>query len=144
MGDAPGTTEDGPRGPRVYARRWVFLLVVSLLSCSNAMVRRAAVGRGASPRGAIPLHFPQRQRRWCPVPSPRPLCLLLDGAGRQEERENVCSGFRTQVSPGEEPFSKGLQQQSQATPCTLARSRHLSTPEWREGLKPPFTIRLSE
>jgi FLVCR family MFS transporter 7 len=38
MGDAPGTTEDGPRGPRVYARRWVFLLVVSLLSCSNAML----------------------------------------------------------------------------------------------------------
>lgn len=30
--------------PRVYARRWVFLLAVSLLSCSNAMVPGAGTG----------------------------------------------------------------------------------------------------
>ncbi|XP_051026680.1 solute carrier family 49 member A3 [Acomys russatus] len=39
--DGPGTSGtagDAPPGPRVYARRWVFLLVVSLLSCSNAML----------------------------------------------------------------------------------------------------------
>ncbi|XP_004383635.1 solute carrier family 49 member A3 [Trichechus manatus latirostris] len=46
-GDGPGTAGDRPgatpaqslsalRGYRVYARRWVFLLVLSLLSCSNA------------------------------------------------------------------------------------------------------------
>uniref|UniRef100_A0A8C6RLF2 Solute carrier family 49 member 3 n=3 Tax=Nannospalax galili TaxID=1026970 RepID=A0A8C6RLF2_NANGA len=33
-----GTDGDALLGPRTYARRWVFLLVVSLLSCSNAMV----------------------------------------------------------------------------------------------------------
>ncbi|MEJ1287110.1 major facilitator superfamily domain containing 7A [Cricetulus griseus] len=47
MGDRPeawdrpgtsGTAVDEVPGLRVYARRWVFLLVVSLLSCSNAML----------------------------------------------------------------------------------------------------------
>nr|XP_042113763.1 solute carrier family 49 member A3 isoform X8 [Peromyscus maniculatus bairdii] len=33
-----GTAGDEVPGPRAYARRWVFLLVVSLLSCSNAML----------------------------------------------------------------------------------------------------------
>ncbi|XP_055467718.1 solute carrier family 49 member A3 [Psammomys obesus] len=33
-----GTAGDASPGPRTYARRWVFLLVVSLLSCSNAML----------------------------------------------------------------------------------------------------------
>ncbi|XP_037065187.1 solute carrier family 49 member A3 isoform X2 [Peromyscus leucopus] len=39
--DRPGTSAtagDEVPGPRAYARRWVFLLVVSLLSCSNAML----------------------------------------------------------------------------------------------------------
>uniref|UniRef100_A0A8D2CYF2 Solute carrier family 49 member 3 n=1 Tax=Sciurus vulgaris TaxID=55149 RepID=A0A8D2CYF2_SCIVU len=35
-GAAPEAAGGAPRGPRAYARRWVFLLVVSLLSCSNA------------------------------------------------------------------------------------------------------------
>ncbi|XP_040589420.1 solute carrier family 49 member A3 isoform X2 [Mesocricetus auratus] len=33
-----GTAGDELPAPRTYARRWVFLLVVSLLSCSNAML----------------------------------------------------------------------------------------------------------
>ncbi|XP_076793878.1 solute carrier family 49 member A3 isoform X6 [Arvicanthis niloticus] len=36
--ETSGTAGDSLPGPRVYARRWVFLLVVSLLSCSNAML----------------------------------------------------------------------------------------------------------
>lgn len=47
--DGPGTSgtaEDALPGPRAYARRWVFLLVVSLLSCSNAMVQGRWGGRG--------------------------------------------------------------------------------------------------
>ncbi|XP_031193116.1 solute carrier family 49 member A3 isoform X3 [Mastomys coucha] len=36
--ETSGTAGDALPGPRVYARRWVFLLVVSLLSCSNAML----------------------------------------------------------------------------------------------------------
>ncbi|XP_052054670.1 solute carrier family 49 member A3 isoform X1 [Apodemus sylvaticus] len=36
--ETSGTARDALPGPRVYARRWVFLLVVSLLSCSNAML----------------------------------------------------------------------------------------------------------
>ncbi|KAM4855001.1 solute carrier family 49 member A3 [Thomomys bottae] len=32
------TMEDPPQGLRAYPRRWVFLLVISLLSCSNAML----------------------------------------------------------------------------------------------------------
>ncbi|EDL20116.1 major facilitator superfamily domain containing 7, isoform CRA_c [Mus musculus] len=35
--ETSGTAGDALPSPRVYARRWVFLLVVSLLSCSNAM-----------------------------------------------------------------------------------------------------------
>ncbi|XP_011384380.1 major facilitator superfamily domain-containing protein 7 [Pteropus vampyrus] len=36
-GDSPGAPVPGAlRGHRAYARRWVFLLVLSLLSCSNA------------------------------------------------------------------------------------------------------------
>lgn len=50
-GDNPGAagplTLSALRGYRAYARRWVFLLVISLLSCSNAMVPGAGVaGRG--------------------------------------------------------------------------------------------------
>lgn len=38
-GDRPGAPVLGAlRGYRAYARRWVFLLVLSLLSCSNATV----------------------------------------------------------------------------------------------------------
>ncbi|XP_021116121.1 major facilitator superfamily domain-containing protein 7 isoform X5 [Heterocephalus glaber] len=40
-GDGPMTERDvggGPRTLRTYTRRWVFLLAVSLLSCSNAML----------------------------------------------------------------------------------------------------------
>ncbi|XP_008062200.1 major facilitator superfamily domain-containing protein 7 [Carlito syrichta] len=41
-GDGPGDTLTQARGPpqgyRVYTRRWLFLLAVSLLSCSNAML----------------------------------------------------------------------------------------------------------
>ncbi|XP_023418762.1 solute carrier family 49 member A3 isoform X4 [Cavia porcellus] len=39
LGDGPMAGEDargGPGTPRTYARRWLFLLVISLLSCSNA------------------------------------------------------------------------------------------------------------
>ncbi|XP_077876904.1 solute carrier family 49 member A3 isoform X6 [Ictidomys tridecemlineatus] len=35
-GAVPEAAGGAPRSPRAYARRWVFLLVVSLLSCSNA------------------------------------------------------------------------------------------------------------
>ncbi|XP_076966310.1 solute carrier family 49 member A3 isoform X8 [Callospermophilus lateralis] len=35
-GAVPEVAGGAPRSPRAYARRWVFLLVVSLLSCSNA------------------------------------------------------------------------------------------------------------
>lgn len=73
MGDRPeawdrpgtsGTAVDEVPGLRVYARRWVFLLVVSLLSCSNAMVLGRALGRAG--RG--------------PNSSPSPsLFLLLEG-----------------------------------------------------------------
>lgn len=41
LGDGPMAGEDargGPGTPRTYARRWLFLLVISLLSCSNATV----------------------------------------------------------------------------------------------------------
>ncbi|EDL20115.1 major facilitator superfamily domain containing 7, isoform CRA_b [Mus musculus] len=44
--ETSGTAGDALPSPRVYARRWVFLLVVSLLSCSNAMVQGCWVGRG--------------------------------------------------------------------------------------------------
>ncbi|EDL84011.1 rCG57175 [Rattus norvegicus] len=50
-----GTPGDALPGPRVYARRWVFLLVVSLLSCSNAMVQGCWAG------GAGSFLQPQRQ-----------------------------------------------------------------------------------
>lgn len=66
-GDAPGPPTPPAlgalRGYRAYARRWVFLLVVSLLSCSNATVggrgaegvwgaREAGTQREVPPRGA--------------------------------------------------------------------------------------------
>lgn len=46
--ETSGTAGDALPRPRVYARRWVFLLVVSLLSCSNAMVQGCLgqAGRG--------------------------------------------------------------------------------------------------
>uniref|UniRef100_A0A2K5N8W1 Solute carrier family 49 member 3 n=1 Tax=Cercocebus atys TaxID=9531 RepID=A0A2K5N8W1_CERAT len=50
-GADPGLAEPGApcaqQGHRTYARRWVFLLVVSLVSCSNAMVG-AGTGTGGS------------------------------------------------------------------------------------------------
>lgn len=45
-------------GPRAYARRWVFLLAVSLLSCSNAMVPGAGTGAAG---GAGSFQQPQGQ-----------------------------------------------------------------------------------
>lgn len=44
--ETSGTAGDALPGPRVYTRRWVFLLVVSLLSCSNAMVQGCWGGQG--------------------------------------------------------------------------------------------------
>lgn len=44
-GTSANAGEEVP-GPRAYARRWVFLLAVSLLSCSNAMVFGRWDGRG--------------------------------------------------------------------------------------------------
>lgn len=52
-GDPPGATETlalgAMLGYRAYARRWVFLLVLSLLSCSNATVGDRAPGAGRGP-----------------------------------------------------------------------------------------------
>ncbi|XP_039324352.2 solute carrier family 49 member A3 isoform X4 [Saimiri boliviensis] len=36
MAEPPGAEPGAQRGPRTYARRWVFLAAVGLLSCSNA------------------------------------------------------------------------------------------------------------
>lgn len=50
-GDPPGAAETSALGAmlgyRAYARRWVFLLVLSLLSCSNATVGAGLLGLGA-------------------------------------------------------------------------------------------------
>lgn len=59
-GADPGLAEPGAlcaqRGHRTYARRWVFLLVVSLVGCSNAMVG-AGIGTGA-PGTSVPSDQP--------------------------------------------------------------------------------------
>ncbi|KAK2115147.1 hypothetical protein P7K49_005773 [Saguinus oedipus] len=44
MAERTGAETGAPRGPRTYARRWVFLAAVGLLSCSNATAPAAALG----------------------------------------------------------------------------------------------------
>lgn len=84
-----GAEEDGPGadatsalgallGYRVYARRWVFLLVLSLLNFSNATVQGsgAASRRGRGGRAELGPSPSHRAPPTCPCPSaPRGLGL---------------------------------------------------------------------
>lgn len=85
-----GTAGDEVPGPRAYARRWVFLLVVSLLSCSNAMVLGCWNRRGG--RGGV---FPA-------APAPVSVCFFTGNHLRlaQEvvkEGASACSAWEGPV-----------------------------------------------
>lgn len=112
-GDRPGAPVLGAlRGYRAYARRWVFLLVLSLLSCSNATVgagrlefrapRGGGGGGGAGP-GPEPSSEPspgpcgaQVRPGRAPAPglaSAGPGPVGLHGVGRRRLRSGIWASF---------------------------------------------------
>lgn len=119
---AAATTATGAqRVYRAYARRWVFLLVVSLLSCSNATVRaggssgREPLGAGRGPRPGP-----------CAEPLPAPPVPWCAGA-------LVCSGSNLRGPEGTVgPQGRGSPATTQVRRCLGPEPLFLAVAAWGE------------
>lgn len=123
-----GPAGDALPGPRTYARRWVFLLVVSLLSCSNAMVR----GHWGE-RGGV-FQQPKSQFVFAQSREPTfPLAQEVVGEGA-----SACLAWNGKQGTGNSQGNRSVSLSGQT--CNFVISRTLPSPQMISGLFPPSLL----